>query len=92
MASDDTFPAEVRRVEVEYGETGVGQSNRTEVVYELGAEVNGAWVRFTSVPGSTVDTLGERAAANRPTDPEGPTMADVTPTPQPQQAAAEQQG
>jgi ribosomal protein L12E/L44/L45/RPP1/RPP2 len=53
--------AEVRRMEYEVGETGVGQANRTDVTWELGAEIEGAWVRFSSVPGSTVEALVQRA-------------------------------
>jgi ribosomal protein L12E/L44/L45/RPP1/RPP2 len=53
--------AEVRRMEYEVGETGVGQANRIDVTYELGAEIEGAWVRFSSVPGSTVEALVQRA-------------------------------
>lgn len=83
---------EVRRVETEYGETGVGQANRVDVGFELGATINGAWVRFASVAGSTVDALAARAAEQAPPAGEGPTMADVAPTPVPQAQAAEQQG
>ena len=44
--SKDSFPVEVRRLEREVHETGVGVGNRTDVVYQLGAEINGAWVTF----------------------------------------------
>jgi hypothetical protein len=89
----DTFTAEVRKVETEIVETGVGQQNRIDVTYEIGATIDGAWVRFASVPGSTVETLTARARDARPTDPEGPMMQEVTPTPQPQQqASATEQG
>lgn len=87
----DTYPVEVRAVETEYGETGVGQQNRTETTYELGATVNGAWVKFAGVPSSTVDSLVARAKENAPPPDEGPTMADVTPTPAPQEQAGESQ-
>lgn len=93
---------EVRKIETTYGETGVGQSDRVDVTYELGLEIGGAWIRFASVPETTVVQLQAAAKANAPAAPaspspaasssggsEGPTMADVTPTPAPQQAAAD---
>jgi len=46
---------EVRKTETEYHETGVGQSNRVDVTYQLGAEIDGAWVPFVSVPESKVE-------------------------------------
>jgi hypothetical protein len=56
MASKDSFPAEVRRVETEYYETG-GVPARVDVTYEIGTTVDGKWVRFASVPQTTVDAL-----------------------------------
>jgi ribosomal protein L12E/L44/L45/RPP1/RPP2 len=71
--------AEVRRMEYEVGETGVGQANRTDVTWELGAEIDGAWVRFSSVPGSTVEALVQRARDT----------AASTPAPQATEASGE---
>lgn len=92
--TDQAFVAEVRRVETEYAETGdpaKGQPGmyapRVDVTYEVGAEVNGAWVKFGSVPGSTVDSLVAAAQSQAPPQDEGPTMAEVTPTPAPQAEA-----
>jgi hypothetical protein len=58
--SGDSFEVAVRKTETEYNETGVGQSNRTDTNYELGAVINGAWVRFASVAGTTVDAIVQR--------------------------------
>jgi len=54
---------EVRQVETEYGETGVGVPNRVEVEYQLGADVNGAWVPFASVSESRAEMFQARAEA-----------------------------
>jgi hypothetical protein len=89
---DSSFTPEVRKVETEYGETGIGQANRVDVTYELGFEINGAWVKVGSVAGSTVDNLVAQAKDRQPPAQDGPTMADVTPTPVPQAQASEQQG
>jgi hypothetical protein len=59
MTSKDTFSPEVRRVETEVYETGVG-GNRTDVSYEIGTVIEGKWVRFASVPQTTVDILPEQ--------------------------------
>ena len=87
---------EVRRIETEYGETGVGVSNRTDVTYELGAEIDGAWVKFGSVPGSTVEALVQRAREAQASQPQQATQASqpqtmeqVQQTPAPQQQAAD---
>jgi hypothetical protein len=94
---------EVRRVETEYHETGVGQQPRTDVTYELGAEVDGAWVAFARVTESVVQRAQEQAKqqqASRPSNPSATQgtssgeqqMTDVTPTPAPQAEAAQQSG
>lgn len=85
---------EVRKVETEYGETGVGVSNRTDVTYELGAEINGAWVKFASVPGNTVDSLVTRQQSLQQSQPaqqsQPTTMAPgTTPVPAAQQQAVD---
>ncbi|SRR5579885_3219532 len=86
---------EVRRIETTVHETGVGVADRTDVSYELGAVIDGAWVRFGSVTQSQVDVAkaAQPGSSAAPADPAGPTMADVTPTPAPQAqaVAAEQQ-
>lgn len=83
---------EVRRVETTVHETGVAVADRVEVTYELGATIEGAWVRFASVTQNAVDvavaaTPAASSSSSPPVD-EGPTMADVTPTPAPQVEAA----
>ena len=64
-----SFPAELRRVETSFAETGdpakgspTGYAERIDVTYELGAVIDGAWVKVASVPGSTVDALVARQA------------------------------
>lgn len=47
---------EVRRIETPYYETGGGPS-RVDVTYEVGAVIDGKWVRFASVSQGTVDGL-----------------------------------
>jgi hypothetical protein len=54
---------EVRTVEVEYGETGVGVSNRTDTEYQLGAEVDGKWVPFATLGQGRVEMFQARADA-----------------------------
>lgn len=72
--SDNTevtsFPAEVRRIETPYAETGAvaagspsGYVDRVDVTYEVGFEKDGAWVKISSVPSNTVDGLVTAAAA-----------------------------
>jgi hypothetical protein len=51
----------VRKVEKVYHETGVGQSDRTETHYELGAEVDGVFVPFASVSEARVADFAQRA-------------------------------
>lgn len=95
---------EIRKVETTVHETGVGVADRTDVSYELGATIGGAWVRFTSVSQSQVDAAvaaqpadtassASSSASSPATTEQGPTMTDVTPTPAPQAdaAASEQQ-
>lgn len=48
---------EVRKVETEYHETGVGVSGRTDVTYEVGAVIEGKWVSFASVSESRLASL-----------------------------------
>ncbi len=99
MADEETFPAEVRRVVTQVADTGTpGPGNpsgyylRDEVSYEVGFESEGAWVRISSVPGSTVEALVARARDAAPPEQTGPTMTDVTPTPLPQLDAATGEG
>lgn len=69
---------EVRRIETEVAETGLGQDNRTDVTYELGfATPSGGWVKFVSVPEATVINAEANAAQadQPPTQP-----ADLSPT------------
>lgn len=94
--SETSYTTEVRRVETDFAETGdpakgtPGQyAPRTDVTYELGATVDGAWIKFASVQGSTVEALVARAKDSAPPADEGPTMADVAPTPAPQATAAQ---
>jgi len=54
---------EIRQREVTYHETGVGVQPRTEVVHELGAEVDGVWVPFASVSADRVGDFKARADA-----------------------------
>lgn len=54
---------EVRKVETEYHETGVGQSPRTDVTYQLGAVLEGKWVTFGSVNESRLAGLPDDAPA-----------------------------
>lgn len=98
MAQDE-YPAVVRRVETPFAETGdpakgqPGQyADRVDVTYEVGAEIDGAWVRMASVPGTSVDSLVARAKDNAPPADRGPTMAEVTPTPEPQAEAEQAEG
>jgi hypothetical protein len=60
MTGKDSIPVEIRRVETEYYETGQG-GNRTDVTYEVGGTIGGKWVRFASVPETTVDALPDPA-------------------------------
>lgn len=48
---------QVRKVETEYHETGVGQQSRTDVTYELGSVIEGKWVAFASVSANRLETL-----------------------------------
>lgn len=52
---------EVRRVETEHGETGVNVTNRVEVRYEIGAEIEGVWVAFGAISASKLAMLKTRA-------------------------------
>lgn len=52
---------EVRKIETEVGETGVGVENRIDTTYELGAEIDGAWVPFARVTEATVEHYQQRA-------------------------------
>lgn len=56
---------EVRKTETEYHETGVGQENRVDVTYTLGATIDGAWVPFFSVPESKVEAAKAAAEAQK---------------------------
>lgn len=80
--TNETFSASVRKVEREFGETGVGQENRTEVEYQVGFEVDGAFVPVTTVSGSRVEQLV--AKAQRQAEEERKNAPEPEPTPQPQ--------
>lgn len=54
-ARSKTFTPSIQTVEKEYGETGVGQENRVETEYQLGFNVDGAFVRLASVRQAQVD-------------------------------------
>lgn len=56
---------EVRKVEREVGETGLGVGNRTDVTYELGAEIEGTWVPFGTVTEGRVSDFAARAEAEK---------------------------
>lgn len=56
---------EVRKVEQEYGETGVNQENRTDVEYQLGAEIDGGWVPFVTVQQGRVEMFQAQAERER---------------------------
>jgi hypothetical protein len=64
---------EVRRVETEFGETGLAGGTRIDVTYEVGFETpSGGWVKFSSVPEATVQAAEDNAkAASQPAS--GPT-------------------
>lgn len=61
--SNGDSPAVVRRVETEVHETGVGVTNRTDVTYELGAEIDGVWCSFATIGQNRVDLLKTAAAS-----------------------------
>ncbi len=48
---------EVRETTTEVGETGVAVENRQDVSYELGAEVDGTWLAFASIPAGRAEVL-----------------------------------
>jgi hypothetical protein len=66
MASkkSQSFPAEVRRVEADFHETGQTPGTRTDVSYELGAEIDGVWVGFGSVAEGRYEVF-KRASESR---------------------------
>lgn len=51
----------VRKVEKLVHETGVGVEPRTDVVYELGDEIDGVWVAFASVTEHRLEDFKQRA-------------------------------
>lgn len=53
--SDQT--AVVRKTTTTYHETGIGQSDREEVTYALGAVIDGAFVPFTTLTENHVQNL-----------------------------------
>lgn len=59
---DETYATEVRKVETEVLETGLSGGTRTDVTYDLGAVIDGAFVRFGSVPEAIVEAAKARAA------------------------------
>lgn len=54
---------EVKKTETEVYETGVGQPNRVDVTYTLGATIDGTFVPFLSVPESKVEAAKAAAEA-----------------------------
>ena len=52
---------EVRKVDDHVYDGTTGQQVDTITRYELGAEIEGAWVKFTSLSGDHVDALVQRA-------------------------------
>lgn len=66
---------EVRERSVTYGETGVGVEDRVETVYELGAEIDGTWVPFTSVSEHRVADFAQREAQAAEAEAEAPASA-----------------
>lgn len=76
---------EVRRVEKTYGETGVGQSDRVEAAYELGAEIEGAWVPFARVTEAFVLARQSHEQAAQPQQANEPASA-AAPAPAPTSA------
>ena len=54
---------EVRKVDDHVYDGTTGAEVDTVTRYELGAEIDGAWVRFTSLAGDHVDALVERHKA-----------------------------
>ena len=58
---------EVRQVNEPVYDGTTGQEVDTITRYELGAEINGAWVSFTSKSGEYVDALVSNAQKNQPT-------------------------
>jgi len=51
----------VRKIERTIGETGVAQSDRVEVTYELGDDIDGVFVPFASVSEARVADFAQRA-------------------------------
>lgn len=88
---------EVRRVDEPIYDGTTGDEVDTVTRYELGAEVDGAWVSFASKSSDHVDALVQRAKQNQPTQtqtgsqPQGDTGAPQSPavptTPQTDQSA-----
>lgn len=60
-----SFTPSVRRVEKLVHETGVGQADRTDVNYELGAEIDGVFVPFVTLPAGRVDDARARSEADK---------------------------
>lgn len=60
-----SFTPSIRRVEKIVHETGVGQSDRTDVNYELGAEIDGVFVPFVTLPEGRVDDARARDEADK---------------------------
>lgn len=92
---------EVRKIESQVHDTINNQYvPRLDTVYELGAEIDGAWVPFARVTEGGLAAAKARAEAERSggtatpevrTEPEPPqTMAELAPTPAPQAEAARQ--
>ncbi len=64
---------EVRAVDTEYGETGVGVSNRTETEYQLGVDIDGAFVPFVTVQKGRAEMFQARAEAEAEAEAKKPT-------------------
>lgn len=61
----------VEKTTTVYHETGVGNSDRTEVTYELGATIDGVFVPFTTLSENHVAGLvasGKPAASESPAE------------------------
>lgn len=59
---------EIREVETTYHETGVGQSDRVDKTYELGAVIDGKWASFGSVSESRLASLPDDKPADETAD------------------------
>lgn len=72
----DVGNVSVQKIETLVHETGVGVSDRTDVSYAIGAEVDGLFVPFVTLTENHVANLAAAAAANQPAEAEGDTTAE----------------